>query len=377
MNFLRSNLRIIFLLAAVIITGTTAQRLSAREFLIVLDPGHGGHDPGSIGRHAKEKDICLSISNKVKKLLSSHKNIKVEATRTTDCYVTLTGRANKGNKSMCDLFVSIHCNSLDKSNPRRNSYCGTSVYTMSKERSDENLAIVKQENSVIELDKLYAPEEQQFDDDEFAILSELNQTANIHHSVLAANLLQKQLVTTAGRHNLGTKKAGFLVLRHLTRPSVLIEVDFLCNPTVEKFLSSDEGQSKIAKAIANGVIAYKDAQTTEGDDIPPLTEAQEITEPQTEQPANEINTTPQQQQSPQTSREDYRIQFLTSPRKLSPDDNRLKGLKPVDFYTDKNVLKYTYGSFATKAEASAELRRIRRLFPDAFVIHFKDGKRIK
>lgn len=372
---MRSNLRIIFFLAVMLLTGLTATRLSAREFLIVLDPGHGGHDPGSVGRHAKEKDICLNISNKVKKILSTHKNIKAEATRTTDCYVTLTGRANKGNKSMCDLFVSIHCNSLDKSNPRRTTYCGASVYTMSNERSDENLAIVKRENSVIELDKLYAPEEQQFDDDEFAILSELNQTANIQHSVLAANLLQKQLVTTAGRHNLGIKKAGFLVLRHLTRPSVLIEVDFLCNPTVETFLSSDEGQSKVAKAIANGLIAYKDAQTAEDGDTPPLTEAEEITDPQPS-PADS-GTDPAPQQQTQTSGEDFRIQFLTSQKKLSPDDSRLKGLKPVDFYTDKTLLKYTYGRFATKAEATTELRRIRRLFPDAFVIHFKDGKRIK
>ncbi|MDE7411741.1 MAG: N-acetylmuramoyl-L-alanine amidase, partial [Paramuribaculum sp.] len=237
--------------------------LSAKEFLIVLDPGHGGHDPGTHGRHSNEKDICLSVSNKVKALLKSHKDIKVDATRTTDTYVTLNARANKGNKSMCDLFVSIHCNSLDKSNPRRTTYCGTTVYTMSKDRSTENLAIVKEENSVIELDKLYAPEEQKFDSDELAILSELNQTANIHHSVLAANLLQKQLVKTAGRHDLGTKKAGFLVLRKLTRPSVLIEIDFLCNPTVESFLTSDEGQGKVAKAITDGILAYKSAQTAE------------------------------------------------------------------------------------------------------------------
>lgn len=345
-----------YLIIAILIV-TCATPVQAKDFVVVLDPGHGGHDPGTHGKSAKEKDIVLTVSNKVKSLLAKHKDIKAMATRSTDCYVTLDSRAYKANKAMCDLFVSIHCNSVKESNPRRHTINGVSVYSMSKDRSTENLEIVKKENSVVELDKLYAPNEQKFASDELAILSELNQTNNIHHSVLAANIIQKELIESAGRHDLGTKKAGFLVLRKLTRPTVLVEIDYLCNPSVEKFLASAAGQEKVAEAIYNGIIEYKNAQETDTGARP---------EPKKEK-ASDNN-----------SREDYRIQILTSSTPIKDGSKRFKGLGPIDSYKEGNVIKYTYGHFPSQSAAAAEMKKnIKPLFKDAFVVKFKNGKRIK
>lgn len=359
--------RFIFLISAIACACAISPSALAKDFTVVLDPGHGGHDPGTHGRTAKEKTVALNISNKVKRLLSRHKDIDAQATRTTDTYVTLDGRALKANKSLCDLFVSIHCNSLDERNPRRATYCGATVYSMSMERSTENLEIVKKENSVVELDKLYAPQEQKFASDELAILAELNQTNNIHHSVLAANLLQDELVGTGGRRDLGTKKAGFLVLRKTTRPAVLVEVDYLCNPTVEQFLDSEDGQDKIAKALYNGIIAYKNALSTDGAiTVPDKTAA---AGPQPDDQGNEPQTEPE--------REEFRIQFLTAPRQLPAGSRQFKGLSPAEHYTEGTTVKYTYGHFPTQAEAAKNLKKVKALFPDAFIIRWANGRRVR
>lgn len=341
--------------------------VEAKNFIVVLDPGHGGHDPGTHGSTAKEKNVVLSISNKIRDLLSKHKDITVETTRTTDSYVTLDRRAYKANHTMCDIFISIHCNSVDSKNPRRNTIAGATVYSMSKDRSTENLEIVKKENSVVELDKLYAPKEQTFASDELAILSELNQTNNIHHSVLAANIIQRELVETAGRNDLGTKKAGFLVLRKTTRPAVLVEVDYLCNPTVERFLSSETGKNKIAKAIYKGIVTYKQALETGN----PISDTDSDSAPTaTDEDSGSASATSS------AAAEEYRIQILTSSKRIKDGSPKFKGLKPIDSYTDGKTIKYTYGHYPSRPDAAADLKRIKSWFRDAFIIKVRNGKRI-
>ena len=235
---------------------TLIMSLSAQAYTLVIDAGHGGKDPGAIGRKSKEKNINLAVALAFGKLVEQNcPDVKVIYTRKTDVFVELDERANIANRNKADLFVSIHVNSTAaKSGPQ-----GTETYTLGMHRAADNLEVAKRENSVITLESNYEQKYEGFDpkSSESYIIFELMQDKNMEQSVNFAKLVQQQFKSTAGRVNKGVYQAGFLVLRATSMPSALIELGYINNVSEEAYLMSAAGQSAMAKSIYNAFKAYK------------------------------------------------------------------------------------------------------------------------
>ena len=230
--------------------------LSAQAYTLVIDAGHGGKDPGAIGRKSKEKNINLAVALAFGKLVEQNcPDVKVVYTRKTDVFVELDERANIANRNKADLFVSIHVNST----AAKNGPQGTETYTLGMHRAADNLEVAKRENSVITLESNYEQKYEGFDpkSSESYIIFELMQDKNMEQSVNFAKLLQQQFKSTAGRVNKGVYQAGFLVLRATSMPSALIELGYINNANEETYLCSAAGQSALAKSIFNAFKAYK------------------------------------------------------------------------------------------------------------------------
>ena len=230
--------------------------LLAMPYTLVIDPGHGGKDPGAVGSGAKEKNINLAVALALGKLVEQNcKDVKVVYTRKTDVFVELNERANIANKAKADLFISIHTNATSaKVGPR-----GAETYTLGMHRAADNLAVAKRENSVITLESNYEEKYEGFDPNssESYIIFELMQDKNMESSVKLAGLIQKQFRNTAGRVDKGVHQAGFLVLRATSMPSVLVELGYINNASEATYLTSTAGVNAMAKSIYNAFIAYK------------------------------------------------------------------------------------------------------------------------
>lgn len=228
-----------------------------KEFLIVLDAGHGGKDAGAVGsvNTNREKDINLAITLEVGRLLEANqKNVKVIYTRKTDVFVELGQRASIANKAKADLFVSIHTNAIDR-DPNRQPV-GVQSYTLSLSTASTNLEIEKRENSVIKYEKDGERKYHYSQNVENDIMFELMQDRDMKESVRCAKIIQNQMVNYGGRKNMGVKQANLLVLRQTYMPSVLLEVGFISTDSEEQFLMSDEGRKKMAMAIYKGIVEY-------------------------------------------------------------------------------------------------------------------------
>lgn len=262
-----SSLHIIRLLSAMLIL-FFAMNVSAGDrsdvqtpFVLVLDAGHGGNDQGCRGKTEREKDITLDVVLRARDIIKETygDSIKVVLTRDDDTFIPLDRRADIANDAAANLFVSVHVNSLDRRAKGRETIHGASVYTVGLHKNDANLAVAMRENSVIELEEDYTESYQGFDPNssESYIIFELTQNLNMTQSVEAAQLIQNELVGHAGRADKGVRQAGFLVLWATKMPAVLVELDFICNPSAEKFLASAQGRRKCAESIVNAVGQYR------------------------------------------------------------------------------------------------------------------------
>lgn len=370
---------------------------SNKDFTVVIDAGHGGHDHGALGNITNEKSINLGVALKLGKMLRQTKGVKVIYTRDDDRFVTLQGRADIANKANGDLFVSIHTNSVDKKSKNRLTVSGAAVYTLGFRRTQDNLEVAMRENSVMKLESDYSTVYEGFDpsSDESYIIFEMSQNKHMEHSVDAAMEVQKELVTTAKRKDHGVRQANFWVLFKTGMPSMLVELDFICNPTVEKFLDSSSGQNDLATAIYNGIINYKHLVDKEnaiisGEKVTamerkrlnptPLPINEEVAEPEIPQSTltREENPMPSSVQKPQSNNQIiYKIQFLTHSSELPSNSPSFKGLESVSHYKDGGIYKYTYGEYRSQKGASVDLQHVKRLFPDAFVIKTINGQRVK
>lgn len=244
------------LLLAIPVSGARGE---SRPFTLVIDAGHGGHDVGAVDNGAREKDINLGVATRLKRLVEKNlRGVKVVMTRDGDTFVSLQERAEIANRNHGNLFLSIHTNSVDKSNRNRTNVAGASVYALGLHKDDNNLRVARRENSVIELESDYKQKYSGFDPskDESYIIFEMAQKKNLGQSLKFASMAQKQLVGNAGRVDRGVKQAGFWVLWATSMPSVLVELDFICNPACAKFLNSDAGRDKLAESLYNAVENY-------------------------------------------------------------------------------------------------------------------------
>ncbi len=223
--------------------------------VIVIDPGHGGKDPGTIGvTGAKEKDVVLSIGLKLGDLIRKHlPGVKVVYTRSTDVFIPLYRRGQIANEAGGKLFISIHCNAT----PRKPSAShGTEVYLLRPNRSEEAIAIAEQENAVITLEEGYEDRYKEITDENF-ILVTMAQTAYMRSSEVLAEQVHREMSRVPGLHGRGVRQAGFYVLVGAAMPNILVETAFVSNREDEKLLKSKTGQTRIAESLLQGIIRYK------------------------------------------------------------------------------------------------------------------------
>lgn len=355
--------------------------LTAKEFTVVLDAGHGGRDYGAVGKTSNEKTINLAVAKKVGQMIADTydpTDTKVVYTRSTDVFIPLNDRAKIANKAKGDLFISIHVNSVDKRSKNRLSVTGAEVYTLGLHKTEENLAVAKRENSVMALESDFTETYNGFDPNsvESYIIFELSQSRHLNQSISLAVDLEEELTTTASRANKGVKQAGFWVLWATSMPSVLVELDFICNPDAERFISSEAGQQKLAKAIFNAFRKFRESQRP-ATDKPRF--ARHAVNGDTTQPADKAigKESTSTSESNEVPAEEYRIQILASDTPLSTSGRDFKGLEEVSEYTDGGMYKYTHGSFRSQAEAAKRLPDIRKKFPQAFIIKMINGVRVK
>jgi len=219
---------------------------------IVIDPGHGGHDPGAIGpRGTREKDVVLKVSLLLGEMIKQRMpDVNVVYTRSDDRFINLYERGRIANRAKGDLFISVHANSHRTSQPN-----GAEVFFLGMARTDEALEVMMKENSVIALEDP-ATRTRELTDEEI-ILYELTNTAYIANSQYFAAQIDGQFKTLAQRRSRGVKQAGFIVLYHASMPSVLVELGFLSNPTEEQYLRSANGQKALAESIFQGIENYR------------------------------------------------------------------------------------------------------------------------
>ncbi len=218
--------------------------------IVVIDPGHGGHDPGAIGPTGlREKDVTLRIAKELKKILEEKYNLRVYLTRTDDRYLELKERTRIANRKMADLFVSIHANA----SPRR-STSGVETYLLNWTNDREALRVAARENQ-ISVEKMKAQQSELG-----MILASLKRESKRDESLKLAHYIQRSIISglrgSYGVRNLGVKQALFYVLVDADMPSVLVEVGFISNPREERLLRSSRFRRKTADAIAAGIFRY-------------------------------------------------------------------------------------------------------------------------
>ncbi|MCM1077393.1 MAG: N-acetylmuramoyl-L-alanine amidase [Bacteroides sp.] len=376
---------IYILILLILIPSAVVHAQADKEFIVMIDPGHGGKDAGALGRKTNEKTINLAVAKKLRDLLNANmKDAKVEMTRDGDYFVTLKGRPDMANRMHADIFVSIHANSVDKKSPLHNTINGAAVYTLGLRKSDTNLSLAMRENEVIKLEPDYTITYQGFDPSsaESYIAFEMMQHSNIDQSIALAEAVQNELVRTAGRKNNGVRQEPFWVLVGTTMPAILVELDFICNPAMEKYMASENGQDKLALAIYRGIERYRRNSTrTKVKASPTMADVRQAEERVAESEAAAepaVETAPERTSvSAADGAIVYKVQFLTSPTPLKKGDRRLKNMTEVEHYKDGKTYKYTSGAFSSQSEAAKRLKKVKKSFPDAFIIKTRDGKRIK
>ncbi len=221
---------------------------------IVIDPGHGGKDPGTSGSYSHEKGIALDISLELKRIINENiPDVEVILTRQTDSFPTLDSRPELANKIGADLFISLHANWISDSRIH-----GTETYVMGVQNAGRNFEVAKRENSVILLEDNY---EERYDFDpnspESYILFSLTQTAYQDRSLRLASLIESQFKNRVGRKSRGVKQSSLYVLWSTAMPSVLVEVGYLSNAKEERELNDKLNQVYIASGIFRAFRDYK------------------------------------------------------------------------------------------------------------------------
>ena len=336
-------------------------------FTVVIDPGHGGKDPGSVGATVYEKKINLAVALLLGNFIEqNHKDVKVIYTRKTDVFIPLDERANIANRNKANVFISIHTNSV-----RKNYITGTETYTLGLNRSEENLEVAMRENSVITMEDDYLQKYEGFDpaSTESYIIFEFMQNKHLEQSILLASEIQQSFVRI-NRENRDVRQGGFLVLRKTSMPSVLIELGFLSNNVEEQFLASKDGQRKLALSIYEAFTNYKNNFDRKGGLAGNGSASDAV-----DLPANRTEVT---NASPSKRQDEiiYKVQILTAGNELSVKDKRFKGYKDISYYVEKGVYKYTVGATSDYPTILKLYRKAVKDFKGAFIIKTANGKRI-
>ena len=395
----------LFFLLVVCLAPVAIALAGGKKFTLVIDAGHGGHDPGAKGAVAYEKNVNLKVALAFGKYVERNcPDVKVIYTRKTDVFIPLSERAAIANRNKADLFISIHSNSLPAGKISR----GFETYTLGMHRAADNLEVAKRENSVILIEQNYQQRYAGFDprSSESYIMFELLQDKNMANSVELAKMIQREACALSGRQNKGVHQAGFLVLRETSMPSCLIELGFISTPDEEEFLNSSNGQDLLAHGIFNAFVKYKnkygggaqtpvsvDSNNGDGGRSSSRSERRD-----SRRAHNEQTNQPQRQQTPTATAQQFsssvepmtppqatlqtptsadalvfKVQILTSNRSLRPGSAQFQGVENVESFTEGGSVKYTVGASNDYNEMARLRRSLLDRFPEAFVVAFNNG----
>ncbi|MCK5137056.1 MAG: N-acetylmuramoyl-L-alanine amidase [Bacteroidales bacterium] len=332
---------------------------------IVIDAGHGGKDPGAVGKIAKEKDLALAIALKVGHYVEENmKDVSVIYTRKSDVAVDLWKRAEIANEAEADLFISIHVNAHTRTSAR-----GTLTLVLGQHRSDENFDVAVRENSVILLEEDYKTIYEGFNPEstESYIMFSLMQKTYFKQSIEFGAFVQKQFKERAQRRDFGVREQGLLVLAQTSMPGVLIETGFISNAEEEKYLMTEYGQDVIASAIYRGFREYKEEIDRRSNFSSVVREESVI------EKAPGVEVQPAVLPANQVV---FSIQIASSKNKISTDPSSFKGQKEVMVVQDGRWFKYIVGQEVSYRKALDRCLVVKDDFPDAFVVALKNGKLI-
>ena len=342
-------------------------------FTLVIDAGHGGNDPGAIGRKAKEKTINLNVALALGKMINdTYPEVNIVYTRKSDKTVALVERAEIANRAKADLFISIHTNA---SKSRKAHGCET--FTLGSGSSAEAKKAAMYENEAILLEDNFKETYKGFDprSTESYIIFELIRSHDMEKSIHCAEAIQKKMVGHSKLLNRGVSNAGFLVLHRTAMPSILVELGFISNYNEEQFLISKNGQRALTQGIFEGFSSYY-KQYGKAKNRAQTATATAPTPPKKKESTKTAETiVAETDNANSTDAPVFKIQILASDKKLSANDKQLKGLK-ADHYKENGLYKYTHGASTDYNEIVALRKKIAPKFSKAFIIAFRNGKKI-
>ncbi|MGB1735695.1 MAG: N-acetylmuramoyl-L-alanine amidase family protein [Schleiferiaceae bacterium] len=392
-----------FRIAALAVLFTVAAAFNPRPFaaeeegvnIIVIDPGHGGKDPGNLGTGRykdREKDVSYDVSLLVKQYIEENlKGTKAILTRDDSQFIELYQRTVIANRANADLFISIHCNANDN-----HSAYGTESFVLGMGEKDQRLNKTAQlENAARLLEDNWESNYEKLDASNPAAIIALRayQDAFLEQSISIADEIQHQFEGRVKRRNRGVKQQPLAVLRGSTMPAVLVELGFLTNPGEEDFLQSTRGKELLASAIYRAIKEYKykresrdamiqgvEGQTSIFDQIeeaPPTTTTENAAPSQAavavEQAPAPVTTAP----APAVpSSLFFAVQLAVSRNDLACAPENFKGLEGVWKEEQYGLFKYYCGKISTYKEVEALKTTVVEQYPDAYIVAFEKDRKI-
>ena len=387
-----------------------------KPFVVVLDAGHGGKDPGNLGNGYMEKIIALKIALEAGALLSSYQDIKVIYTRDSDDFVALTQRGAIANKAKADIFISIHCDS------HTSNAFGAGTFVLGLHANKQNFAVAKKENSAIYLEENFEERYAQYDinSPESMIGFTIMQEEFLDKSIQLAKSMQDRFAKGLKRNDRKVKQAGFIVLHQTFMPSVLVETGFLTNANEGAYLNSKKGQSEMAAAIAEAVLEYKnglqtvslEALTTAVKESPVVTKTAEVkeipvaanaveakniekkkedaAENQTNEASSVVTTPVVKTLSPSVPMVEnkketvkinpgivFKIQLMAVSKKIPLTADNFKGLSDISTEPVGSLHRYFYGKTPDYKQAKDLLiQAVNAGYLNAFVAAYENGTKI-
>lgn len=377
----------------------TAQKAAQKKaFTVVIDAGHGGHDPGAMGKLTQEKKLNLEVSQRLEQQIKlHHPDVKVVMTRKNDVFLTLQQRADIVNKNNADLFICIHTNAAENRN-----VTGTETFVLGVDKMQSNLDVAMRENAVMLLEDDYQTTYEGFDPNsvDSYIMFELMQDQYIDQSLNFATLVQHQF-TDIGRSDRGVRQAGFWVLHKSACPSVLIEMGFISNINEEKYLASDKGKEDITNSIYQAFEQYKSAYDRKHGIVKASQTESKPAEVKADKPAEAKVNKPEETAKPAETKADkpaetkadkpaeaakpaeakadkpvYKVQIFSTLKPVPAGDPTFRGLKNCQCTKDGKFYKYTYGEDADYQTILDIQQELKTKFKDCFIVAFLGNKQI-
>lgn len=395
------NRLINFLIVILILTASVSfsQNADYKFDKVVIDAGHGGKDPGATFSGIHEKDIVLDVALRAGKLLKNKcPEISVVYIRDKDVFPELSYRAEKANKSKADLFISIHANST-----KSKGVTGVETFILGLRRSNENLEVTKAENSVILLEEDYTTKYEGFDPNvaESYIMFEMMQNEYMEQSMIFAETVQRNIISSTGQKDRGVKQEPLLVLRMTAMPSVLIEIGFMSTESERNFLLTDKAKDQMAKAIVDGIIEYKHrfdernpstasngAKSDSGKKDNKIKEKKDTIISPVKIEVNDLAIVAEKDTVKNENKDSliinveslkgkwFGVQIMAAKEKYVYGDPIFKGQDSLYYLFEGGYHKFFTGLSRQSEQTLRSNSKVKNLFPGSFPVAFIDGKKV-